>query len=78
MRPEGAVLIVQRMLPATPGGPAHHVFRDLHMLAVLGGRERTQEEYAALLSGAGLRLARCTTSEEDPDVLEARLADGRP
>jgi hypothetical protein len=33
-------------------------FSDLNMLVVPGGRERTREEFAALLEASGLRLER--------------------
>ena len=49
---------------------------DLHMLALLGGRERTRAEYAALLAEADLRLT--TVVPADPvsgvHVFEARPA----
>lgn len=48
---------------------------DLHMLAVLGGRERSEAEYAALLAEAGLRLnQRLTTRLGAPDILEVVTA----
>jgi hypothetical protein len=51
------------------------VARDLHMMAVLGGRERTLEEYDALLQQAGLQRALHTpTPAHAPDVIEAGIA----
>ena len=42
---------------------------DVVMLAITGGRERTEPEYADLLSHAGLRVARVvpTSSRADRD-----------
>jgi len=54
---DGRVLIVERVLaPANEGRDAK--FSDLNMLVVPGGRERTREEFAALLEASGLRLER--------------------
>jgi hypothetical protein len=38
-----------------------------------GGRERSEPEYADLLSRAGLRLARVVPTGSEPVVLEAVL-----
>ncbi|HEY2926868.1 MAG TPA: methyltransferase, partial [Albitalea sp.] len=42
--------------PANEGRDAK--FSDLNMLVGPGGRERTREEFAALLESSGLRLER--------------------
>jgi 16S rRNA G1207 methylase RsmC len=53
----GRVLIVERVIaPANEGRDAK--FSDLNMLVGPGGRERTREEFDALLESSGLRLAR--------------------
>jgi hypothetical protein len=44
---------------------------DLHILALLHGRERTAPEYAALLADAGLVLARVVPTGAGVHVLEA-------
>ena len=41
------------------------------MLAVTGGLERTQAEYASLLAAAGLRLERVISTSRPISVLEA-------
>jgi SAM-dependent methyltransferase len=54
---DGRVLIVERVIaPANEGRDAK--FSDLNMLVGPGGRERTREEFAALLESSGWRLAR--------------------
>jgi hypothetical protein len=54
---DGRVLIVERVIaPANQGRDAK--FSDLNMLVGPGGRERTREEFAALLESSGLRLER--------------------
>jgi hypothetical protein len=52
--------------------PAH--FIDLNMLVVLDGRERTQEQYAALFEQAGFRLARFLPTPGPVAIAEAVLA----
>jgi hypothetical protein len=44
---------------------------DLNMLVMLGGRERTEEEYQRLLSEAGFRLARVIPTHSPFSVIEA-------
>jgi hypothetical protein len=44
---------------------------DANMLAVTGGLECTEAEYASLLSGAGLRLERVISTSQPISVLEA-------
>ena len=53
----GRVLIVEYMI-APPNEGREAKFSDLNMLVGPGGRERTREEFAALLDASGLRLAR--------------------
>ena len=51
------VLVLESPLPE--GGEAHHAkVLDIVMLALTGGRERTQREYQALFEAAGFRLDR--------------------
>jgi hypothetical protein len=47
---------------------------DLHMLVLLGGRERTVAEYAALLAAAGLRLTADVPTAAGVHVLSATCA----
>jgi hypothetical protein len=44
---------------------------DLHMLVLLGARERTAEEYRALFHSAGFELTRVTGTRAGPSVVEA-------
>jgi len=46
------------------------------MLVMPGGRERTEQEYAALFADAGLRLTGVVDTESPMSVLEARAAAG--
>ena len=48
---DGRVLVIERDLDRDPVAP----WMDLQMLVMLGGRERTAEEYASLFRAAGLQ-----------------------
>jgi ubiquinone/menaquinone biosynthesis C-methylase UbiE len=66
----GRLLVVERIIP--PGnGPFAGKLTDLHMLVVYGGRERTEAEFAMLLSEAGFRLARVVPTQSEFSVIEA-------
>lgn len=54
---DGRVLIIERVI-APPNEGRDAKFSDLNMLVNPGGRERTREEFAALLGSSGLRLER--------------------
>jgi hypothetical protein len=58
MRDGGKVLIVERTIFDDPEQSIPTLLSDLNMLVLTGGQERTEEEYARLLAGAGLRLTR--------------------
>lgn len=74
MDPAGRVLIVEPVIP--PGnGPFPGKLLDLNMLVMTeGGRERTADEYAALLESAGLRLSRIVPTASAVSVVEAVVA----
>jgi len=72
MGPRTKLLLIERALPPRNVlGPGKMV--DVVMLAMTGGRERSEPEYADLLSRAGLRLARVVPTGSEPVVLEAVL-----
>lgn len=52
------LLLVERLLPRRAADDPHAVMIDLHMMAVTGGRERTEAEFRALLATAGFRTGR--------------------
>lgn len=57
-----------------PGGNYRHFAKpmDLAMLTVFGsGRERTQQEFAALLGQAGFRLQRLVSTVSPMVIVEA-------
>jgi SAM-dependent methyltransferase len=68
MRPGGRVLVVESVIP--PGnGPCFGKWLDLMML-VVGGRERTEEQYAEIFSAAGLRLIRVFPTSHEVSIIE--------
>jgi SAM-dependent methyltransferase len=66
----GKLLVVELVLP--PGDePFLGKWLDLHMLVLLGGRERTAAEYNTLFRAAGFELARVVPTPPGPSVVEA-------
>jgi len=65
------LLIVERVLGGPNEGP-DAAFTDLNMLVGPGGEERTEEEYAALLHGAGFTMTRTVRTDIEVAVIEAR------
>jgi DNA-binding HxlR family transcriptional regulator len=68
--PRGArLLVIERALPATPGTGVQHrssARTDLNMLASMTGRERSPQQYAALLEAAGLAAPGARGSGAEP------------
>ncbi len=74
--PTGSLLVIEFVLPDVVSKPAPElVFRfmsDLNMMAVTGGRERSEHEWRHLLEEAGFMLARnIPVPELDVSILEA-------
>ena len=74
----GTLLVIEFILPslvsqAEPHLEAH-LMSDLNMLAVTGGRERSEHEWRILLEAAGFRLAGVYPVGSDVGVLEAKPA----
>lgn len=72
MHRDARLLIVESVLPA---GDAPHPGKllDLVMLTVTGGRERTETEFADLLTAAGLRLVRVVPTAAAQSIVEAAV-----
>lgn len=74
MKPGSKLLIVEFVLP--PGDTPHFgKLADMVMLAIPGGEERTEQEYAALLAKAGFQLDRVVPTESPVSIVEASIAD---
>jgi hypothetical protein len=73
MRPDSVLVVVEMVLPDRAVDDPGAVRLDLHMLALLGGLERTVGEFATLLGAAGLRLTADVPTPAGVHVLEARV-----
>ncbi|GAA4935248.1 hydroxyneurosporene-O-methyltransferase [Actinomycetospora succinea] len=73
MDPAGRLLVLETVLPE---GDEPHMGKllDVLMLALVGGRERTEREYAALLERADLRIERIVPTATPVGVLVAAPA----
>jgi hypothetical protein len=72
MRPDSVLILVEAILPERATEDPAAVRMDLHMLVLLGGRERTLAEYEALMEAAGLRRTAQARTDAGVHVLEAR------
>lgn len=78
LAPAGRVLVIERVMPdQVEDRPEHRTATrsDLNMLVGLGGRERTAENYDALLQSAGLSRRRTLGAGAGFSVIEARIQD---
>jgi hypothetical protein len=70
MADHARVLIVERLIPNDPVDAVPVLVSDLNMLIVTGGQERTNAEYGALLSAAGLDLVKVEPVASPYGVIE--------
>jgi len=70
LAPGGTLLLVEMVIPLD-NAPSPAQAMDLNMLVLLGGRERTAEEFRRLLEAAGFRLKRVTPTHSPFSVIEA-------
>jgi O-methyltransferase domain len=70
------LLLVEAIVPERAQDRPEAIRMDLHMLMLLGARERTEAEFRRLLGGAGLEVRRVvpTRSPAGLSVVEATLA----
>ena len=64
------LLLIETIVPDDPG-PDWSKMLDIHMLALLGGRQRTGQEYEALLARSGFVLRREIDTGAGISILEA-------
>jgi O-methyltransferase domain/Dimerisation domain len=67
----GARLLVVECVLESRGGSGFGDFLDLQMLVMTGGRERTRDEFASLLTSAGFLLKSVTPTSVPESVIEA-------
>ncbi|MDQ4119239.1 MAG: methyltransferase, partial [Actinomycetota bacterium] len=78
MPPQGVLLLVEAVLPQRAAADPAAIRMDLHMLTLLGGRERTVTEFTGLLDAAKLYLTAVIPADpaSGVHVLEARHRSG--
>lgn len=69
--PDGGKLLILEQVVPSGNEPHSSKFIDLILLTITGGRERTADEYAALLAKAGFRLTRIVPTRLEVSVIEA-------
>jgi hypothetical protein len=72
--PGGRLLIIELILPPQGTHSLEAVMIDVTMLVRLGGRERTETQYATLLEEAGFNLDRVITTSSRQAILECTPA----
>lgn len=70
VEPGTRVVVVERVLPG-PNEGLDAKISDVNMLVMPGGRERTADEYGALLARAGLRLSDVVSTGTDFAIMES-------
>jgi hypothetical protein len=76
MPPEAKLLVIERLIEP---GADHTITRtlDMCMLALLGGRERTAAEFAALYRAAGFEVRRILPTASPFKIIEGRSLSAR-
>jgi hypothetical protein len=64
------LLLIEQIVPTDPG-PSWSKMLDIHMLTLLGGKQRTVREYESLLQRSGFSLQRQIDTPADISILEA-------
>jgi len=70
LAPAGKLLLIEMVVPPD-NRPSPAQPMDLNMLVLLGGRERTAEEYGNLLGDAGFRMERIIPTHSPFSIVEA-------
>ena len=70
MSPGARLLVVDRIIPHG-NDPAFGKWMDLNMLVILGGAERTLEEFQRLFDRVGFRLGQIHSTSADVSLIEA-------
>jgi hypothetical protein len=73
IKPNGRVVLIEIAMDEI-NPPPHTTQIDLTMMVVLGAKERTLEQYKALLTVAGFRFTRITTTATPFSLIEAVAA----
>jgi hypothetical protein len=72
----GKILLMERLMPTCAKDNSNTIWLDLCMLAQMGGRERTENEYRELLSAGGFIFTTALPTSSQLWIIEAVCADG--
>jgi hypothetical protein len=72
--PDHAKLLISEQILSEAPGPDWSKTLDVHMMTMLGGRQRSQEEYEGMLNRAGFAFERQINTVTDMAILEAVAA----
>ena len=72
------VLLVERYLAPDPHEALPVLYSDLEMFVNVGGRERTMDEYGALLARSGLRLTQAISLGRVEEAMGHHLIEAQP
>jgi hypothetical protein len=70
MHSKSRLLVVARLIPPDDT-PSPGKMKDLYLLIVVGGQERTEEEYSRLLSINGFKIANIHPGDTEQRIIEA-------
>ena len=71
MSPRARLLIAERVVPMG-NGPSEAKLFDINMLVILGGKERTEDEYRDLLGRSGFSLGKVIATKSPLSLIEAQ------
>ena len=69
LKPGGKILLVEQVVEEPYS--LRSLFYDLHMQVMLGGAERTEQEFKSLFESAGLKLDRIIPTKSPMKIIEA-------
>ena len=65
------LLVIERHLPERAFEDLEAIKSDLHMMAITGGKERSLEQFSALLALSGLAIAKVYPTRSGLSIIEA-------
>jgi hypothetical protein len=68
--PDATLLIIDGIMNDQPGSSWPKMF-DIHMLALFGGKQRTLQEFKALLDQSGFQFQRVVDTGAGISIIEA-------
>lgn len=71
MKENQTLLLVERVMPSDQP-TLEAAMMDMRRLVVTGGRERTREEFQALLGGSGFDLTKVVPTRSAFQIIEAK------